>query len=518
MYLTQGLHRAVQQFPQRAVTVEDGRRRDYRTQMDRCARLAGALAGAGLVPGDRVAILALNGAVHWDYFPGLWWGGFVANPVNTRWSLKEMAYSLSDSGARVLLVDDAFLERIPELRRLCPGLEQVIHVGAAPTPAELTAYEPWLAAAEAVPDRRVGGDQLAVILYTGGTTGFPKGVMLSHSNLWSSAVGRLAETEVPSPFVTLMAVPLFHTAGLAKLVTQLIVGGTAVVEAGFRVDRVLADMAAERVTDVILVPSMIQMLIDHPTFADHDLSALEALTYGASPISQALLERAMAALPGARFMQSYGMTEASPVITVNPWWNHQGEALRNGRVRSAGRAGWGLEVRVVDPQGKELPPGTVGEVIARGDNIMLGYWNQPEQTAEVLRDGWLHTGDGGYMDEEGYLYIVDRLKDMIVSGGENVFCAEVENRLARHPAVASCAVIGVPHDQWGESVHAVVVLRPDSEVSEAALCDFCREELAGYKCPRSVEYRDSLPLSGAGKVLKNVLREPHWRGRDRRVS
>lgn len=518
MYLTQGLHRAVQQFPQRAVTVEDGRRRDYRTQMDRCARLAGALAGAGLVPGDRVAILALNGAVHWDYFPGLWWGGFVANPVNTRWSVNEMAYSLSDSGARVLIVDDVFLDRVAELRQRCSTLEYVIHAGTEVTPSGLIEYQTWLSAAEPIPDRRAGGDDLAVILYTGGTTGFPKGVMLSHSNLWSSAVARLAETEVPSPFVTLMAVPLFHTAGLAKLVTQLIVGGTAVVQPGFQVDRVLAAIADEQVTDVILVPSMIQMLVDESTISDYDLSSLETVTYGASPISLAVLERAMAALPRVRFMQSYGMTEASPVITVNPWWNHRGEALRNGRVKSAGRAGWGLEVRIVNQNGGEVPRGTVGEVIARGDNIMLGYWNQPEQTAEVLRDGWLHTGDGGYMDEDGYIYIVDRLKDMIVSGGENVYCAEVENRLARHPAVASCAVIGVPHPQWGESVHAVVVPRAGMHVSEEELCDFCRRVLAGYKCPRSVEYRQEMPLSGAGKVLKNVLREPHWRGHDRRVS
>ncbi|MBL7249912.1 class I adenylate-forming enzyme family protein [Alloalcanivorax marinus] len=518
MYLTQGLHRAVQQFPERTAVIDDGLRRDYRTLADRCARLAGALAEAGLKPGDRVAILALNGATHWDYFAGLWWGGFVANPVNTRWSLKEMAYSLADSGARVLLVDDEFLERVPELRQRCPALERIIHVGSEPTPPGLIPYEPWLAAAQAVSDRRADGEELAVILYTGGTTGFPKGVMLSHSNLWSSAVGRLAETEVPSPFVTLMAVPLFHTAGLGKLVSQLIVGGTSVVLPGFRVEKALAAIAREKVTDVILVPSMIQMMVDDPGFAAHDLSALQTVTYGASPMSLPLLERAMAALPGARFMQSYGMTEAAPVITVNPWWNHQGEALRNGRVKSAGRAGWGLEVRIVDESGTELPRGEIGEVIARGDNIMLGYWNQPAQTAEVLRDGWLHTGDGGYMDEGGYIYIVDRLKDMIVSGGENVYCAEVENRLARHPAVVSCAVIGVPHAQWGESVHAVVVLREGARASEAELCDFCRQELAGYKCPRSVEYRDQMPLSGAGKILKNVLREPYWRGRDRRVS
>lgn len=188
------------------------------------------------------------------------------------------------------------------------------------------------------------------------------------------------------------------------------------------------------------------------------------------------------------------------------------------RVRSAGRAGWGQEIRIVDGNDRQVPRGTVGEVVARGDNIMLGYWNLPDLTAETLRGGWLHTGDGGYLDDDGYLYIVDRLKDMIVSGGENVYSAEVENVLARHPAVAACAVIGIPHEQWGEGVHAVVVRQPGATVAVDDLLAFCRRDLAGYKCPRSVEFRDDLPLSGAGKVLKNALREPHWRGRDRNVS
>ncbi|WP_101675682.1 long-chain-fatty-acid--CoA ligase [Alloalcanivorax mobilis] len=517
MYLTQGLHRAVQQFPQRDAVICEGRRITYEKLAERCARLAGALEDLGARPGDRVAMLALNGSQHLEYFLGLWWGGLVANAVNTRWSAREMIYSINDSGARWLLVDDTFLPMVEELRAACPALERIVHVGELPTPAGLLSYETWLAAARPVADGRFGGDHLAVILYTGGTTGFPKGVMLSHSNLWASAIGRLAETDPPERFVTLLTVPLFHTAGLGKVVSQLIVGGTAVVLPAFRVEAVLGSIAREGVTDAVLVPSMIQMLLDDPTFTDYDLSSLQTLTYGASPISQALLERAMAALPMTRFTQSYGMTEAAPVITVNPWRNHQGEALRNGLVRSAGRAGWGLEVRIVDGQGTEVPRGTVGEVIARGDNIMQGYWNKPEATAEALRDGWLHTGDGGYMDEQGYIYIVDRLKDMIVSGGENVYCAEVENILARHPAVAACAVIGIPHPTWGESVHAVVVARAGMAVDEATLTGFCRAELAGYKCPRSVEFRQELPLSGPGKVLKHVLREPYWKDRPARL-
>ncbi|MCE7524848.1 long-chain-fatty-acid--CoA ligase [Alloalcanivorax xenomutans] len=523
MYLTQGLHRAVQQAPERLATVDGERRRSYRELADRCARLAGGLTGLGVQAGDRVAILAANCDYHAEYFLGLWWMGAVANAVNTRWNVKEMAYSLNDSEAEILLVSDAFLPMVETLKARCPGLRHVLHLGSTPSthadgPAGMIHYEDFLARATPVEDGRFGGDHLAVLLYTGGTTGFPKGVMLSHDNLWSCAITRLAESDPPDPFVTLLASPLFHTAGVAKFITQIVVGGTAVMMPSFRVEEVLATIEREKITDVILVPSMIQMLVDHPEVREYDLSSLTRVAYGASPISLAVLERALAVFPDAQFTHTYGMTEASPMITLNSWRNHRGEALSNGRIRSAGKATWGMEVRIVDEDDREVPRGTVGEVVARGDNVMLGYWNNPDATAETLRGGWLHTGDGGYMDEDGYIYIVDRMKDMIVSGGENVYCAEVENVLARHPAVASCAVIGIPHDTWGESVHAVVVTQSGVELSAEELTDFCRDDLAGYKCPRSVEFRDSLPLSGAGKVLKQELREPYWRGRSRRVS
>jgi long-chain acyl-CoA synthetase len=240
--------------------------------------------------------------------------------------------------------------------------------------------------------------------------------------------------------------------------------------------------------------------------------------YGASPIGEALLERAMRQLPGAEFIQAYGMTELAPAATVLPAWYHSPEGRKAGKLRSAGRATFCTEVAIVDADDGELPRGQVGEVVVRSPCVMLGYWNKPRETAEALRGGWMHTGDSGYMDHDGFLFIVDRIKDMIVSGGENVYSVEVENALVRHPAVAACAVIGIPDPQWGEAVHAVVVKKAGASVTAEQLREHCKALIAGYKCPRSVDFVDALPLSGAGKVLKRTLREPFWQGRERRVS
>ena len=264
---------------------------------------------------------------------------------------------------------------------------------------------------------------------------------------------------------------------------------------------------------------MIQMIVDHPAMQKpRNLSALQTIVYGASPISEAVLERAMAALPGVGFVQAYGMTELSPVATVNPAWAHTLEGRTRGKLRAAGRASFITQVKVVDAQGNEVPRGTVGEVVVRGPNVMQGYWNKPEMTAQAVRDGWMHTGDGAYMDEEGFIFIADRLKDMIISGGENIYSAEVENAIAQHPAVAACAVVGIPSTEWGELVHAVVVLKPGQEASPETLVAHCKSLIAGYKCPRSVAFTEALPLSGAGKVLKTKLREPFWQDQARRVA
>jgi long-chain acyl-CoA synthetase len=263
---------------------------------------------------------------------------------------------------------------------------------------------------------------------------------------------------------------------------------------------------------------MVLALLAHPDFSKRDLSSLKRLTYGASPTAGEMIEHVLAVLPDIELLHSYGLTEACPIVSTNPPANHVAAARKSGLTRSVGRGGLGVMVKIVDTQGTEVPRGTVGEIAVRGPNIMQGYWNKPEETAKALRDGWLFTGDGAYMDEQGYIFIVDRLKDMIVSGGENIYSAEVENVIARHEAVVMCAVIGIPHDQWGEAVHAVVVRKPGAEIDEDQLRSHCREFIAGYKCPKTIEFRSELPLSGAGKILKRDLREPFWAGKARGVN
>ncbi|HEY9022811.1 MAG TPA: AMP-binding protein, partial [Burkholderiaceae bacterium] len=312
--------------------------------------------------------------------------------------------------------------------------------------------------------------------------------------------------------------PLFHVAGLGRVVSQMVTASTSVLLPAFRPEAVLATMQAEQVTDVVLVPSMLQMLIDHPAFARTDLGRLDRIIHGASPISPGLLERAMKLLPHVGFQSAYGMTEtAATACTNGPFRWREGVAL-GPRELAAGRACYGNEVRIVDGDGRALPPNVVGEITLRGANVMHGYWNKPAETRTALRDGWLFTGDGGFIDDAGCVHVVDRVKDMIISGGENVYSAEVEAVLSRHPGVAACAVIGVPSEAWGEAVHAVVVLRAGAAAGEDALRQHCRAHLAGYKCPKTVEFREALPLSPAGKVLKTVLREPFWNGRARQVA
>jgi long-chain acyl-CoA synthetase len=270
---------------------------------------------------------------------------------------------------------------------------------------------------------------------------------------------------------------------------------------------------------VLLVPTMIQMFVDHPGVENYNLSSLRRVIYGASPISEAVLDRAMVRLPNAEFVQAYGMTELSPCANYLHWKDHIGEARAKGRHRSGGRPCLMVDVRIVDAADKPVPPRTVGEIAARGDTVMMGYWERPEETKKAVIDGWMHTGDSGYMDEDGYVYIVDRIKDMIISGGENVYSVEVENCIALHPAVAQCAVIGIPSERWGETVHAVVMRKPGAEVMADDIIAFCKERIAGYKCPRSVHIQDQmLPLSGAGKVLKRELRKPFWEGQSRAVN
>jgi long-chain acyl-CoA synthetase len=446
--------------------------------------------------------------------------GGVLNPCNTRWSAAEILYSLDDSGSSLLLVDDTFLPLAQSLAADSRSLRQVIYCGDATPPAGMLDYEQLIAQHAPVADAVRHGDDLLGIFYTGGTTGFPKGVMISHNGMGSSSLALRAEQGAELVDGTyLHAAPMFHLADMAGGNAHWLAGNTHVVVPAFAAETVIEAIERHAVTHTLLVPTMLQMLVDHPTMARQpDLSSLKTVIYGASPISEAVLARVMDKLPGIDLIQAYGMTEMSPLIAINPPWTHRPEHRASGKLRAAGRAGLCVEVRVVDAQGNDLPAGGIGEIIARGPNLMLGYWGKPEATAEAIRDGWMHTGDGAYLDEDGFLFIVDRVKDMIVTGGENVYSVEVENAVLKHPAVQQCAVIGVPDERWGERVHACVVAQPGMSLELEALIEHCKLHIANYKCPRSLELLDSLPISGAGKITKNVLRDKYWAGQARRIS
>ena len=519
MYMTQGLHRALQQKPQAVAVRFAGSERTCKEFAGRVARLAGALQSLGMAPGDRVAMLALNSDTYLEYQFGVPWGGGVLNPCNIRWSAAEIIYTLQDCASSILIVDDAFKSMAAQIVKEASSIRHVIYAGQGDTPPGMLRYDTLLQGSAPVDDVCRRGDDLAGVFYTGGTTGFPKGVMLSHDNLCMSAAACIAEGVAQPGRTYLHAAPMFHLADMAISMMHAILGNTHAMVPAFAPEAVLACITRDRVTDVLLVPTMIQMLVDHPALQlAGDLSSLKRIIYGASPISEAVLERAMAALPGVEFVQAYGMTELSPVATVNHAWYHTVEGRKAGKLRSAGRATVGTEVKIVDGDGVEVARGTVGEVAVRGANVMLGYWNNPEQTAGAIRNGWMHTGDGAYMDDEGFIFIVDRMKDMIISGGENIFSAEVENAIAAHASVASCAVIGIPDPKWGESVHAVIVAKPGSSATQDDIIAHCKALIAGYKCPRSITFVDALPLSGAGKVLKVKLREPFWNAQQRNVG
>lgn len=518
MNITHGLRRALQVNPQGIAILEGERKLTWAEVGERVGRLAGALRQRGVAKGDRVAVLMLNSSRYLELYLAVGWAGAVIVPLNIRWSVGENRDALQDCDARLLIVDNAFMDAGRALAAAAPALD-LVHADDGEPPAGVAGYESLLAAANAIPDAMAGRDDLAGIFYTGGTTGRSKGVMLSHGNLMFNALQSLAEGAFVPNTIYLHAAPMFHLANGAAMYCMLLNAGTNAIIKAFSPEAVAQAIERYRVTHALLVPTMIQMFVDHPGIGGRDCSSLQQIVYGASPISEALLDRAMARLPSVRFVQAYGMTELSPVATFLMPQEHAGAGRAKGRHRSGGRAALGVEVRIVDADDRPVPPGTVGEIAVRGDNVMMGYWNRPEETAKAVIDGWMHTGDGGYVDEDGFVYVVDRIKDMIVTGGENVYSTEVENVVAQYPGILQCAVIGIPDPQWGEAVHAIVVAKSGTTLDAADLIAFCKERIGGYKCPRSVDVRtEPLPMSGAGKILKRELRRPFWENQDRRVA
>jgi len=519
MSIVQSVKRNAQIRGRQTATIFGARSRTWLEFRDRVARLAGGLKALGVGPDDRVAILALNSDRYLEAYVAVPWAGGAVVPLNIRWSEAENAYALNDSETTILFVDDAFLKQAGMLKQQLGALRTIIHMGDAPPPAGLIGHDAAIDAHPPLTDAGRGGEDLAGIFYTGGTTGFPKGVMLPHRGLWASAIAMLAETEPVANNVVLHAAPMFHLADGAVINSGTIAGAAHAAIPSFTPEGVLQAIERYKVTQLLLVPTMIGMLVAHPMIAETDVSSVKLLTYGGSVIPEAVLARAIKAFPGCKFFQGYGQTELSPIATFLGAEYHVLEGPNAGRLTSAGRAAACNELEIVDANDNEVPRRTVGEIRCRGPNTMLGYWKKPQETAAVLRNGWVYTGDAGFMDEDGFVTIVDRIKDMIVTGGENVYSAEVENAVFGHAAIAQCAVIGIPSAEWGEAVHAIVILKEGHVATAAEIIAHCRARIANYKCPRSVEFRsEQFPLSGAGKVLKRELRAPYWEGQRRHVS
>ncbi|MEP7287073.1 MAG: long-chain-fatty-acid--CoA ligase [Chloroflexota bacterium] len=518
MFITQGLKRAALINGDGLATV-DGQRRNTWLQFEhRVARLAGALQAIGLEADGRVAILAFNSDRYLEYFYAVLWAGGIIVPLNIRLAPSELVYMVEDAGAQILIVDDAHLAMIPHLTASAT-IRHVIFVGEGDSPNNLLHHEAILETADPVPDSGRGGDDVAGIFYTGGTTGLPKGVMLTHTNLVSNALVSLLTMYEGEPWTYLHSAPMFHIADCQWNVGVTLHGGTHAFIPKFTPERMLKAIETYRVTHSALVPTMVNMLCSFDERENYDVSSLRGLNYGGSAMAPALIVKARQAFPRCRLFQGYGQTETSPNVSMLPDKYHDPDGPLADKISSAGQPVFTVEVKIVDLTDEEVPQGDIGEVVVRGPNVMAGYWNQPDVTAQVLRGNWLHTGDLGYLDRDGFLYIVDRLKDAIISGGENIYSTEVEQVIYQHPAVAMCAVIGIPDDKWGEVVHAIVVVLQGQTISDEDIISYCRQHIASYKCPRSVEIRtEPLPMSGAGKILKRNLRVPFWKGKTRLIN
>ncbi|MEZ5561249.1 MAG: AMP-binding protein [Pseudomonadales bacterium] len=499
------LRRALQLAPDKLAVVSGDDRYTFRQLADRCARLVGAMHSLGLQRGDRVAILAANCSQYIETYVGIPAGGLVVVPLNTRHAQPELEYALQDSGARVLITDRS----ADALGTLAGVVEHVISIPDS--------YESAVTGAEPVPlGAGIDENDLAGLFYTGGTTGLSKGVMLSHRNLIANTFHWLVSAPQDEHDRTLIMAPLFHAAGSNGVLASIWCTSLQVTLDVFDPDRALDLIETHGITMSLGVPTMLSAIAEAQHARPRRTDSLKILAHGGSPIATEVIRRTASALPSAQMVEVYGATELSPLATVLP---HEEQIVDQPRARSCGRPIIGVEVQILNLDGQPVERGEVGEVVVRGPNVMLGYWNKPEQTAAVLKEAGYWTGDLGYQDEDGYVYLVDRSKDMIVSGGENVYSTEVEEVLYQHPAVLEAAVFGVPDEKWGEAVWGVVVPRAEhGNVDPREIIEFCRTRIAGYKVPKGIDIRpEPLPKSGPGKVLKRELRAPYWEGEDRAV-
>ena len=503
-----------QKYPDKTAFIFENRSYTFKQVNQRINRLINALVDLGVGKGDRVGILAYNCSQYFEVF-GLAKAGRVCVPLNYRSVGRELTYLINNSEINTLVLESEFVDVVNSIRHELGGVRDFICLDAAVE--NMMSYEQLISRFPPdEPTDEVEANDPCVLFYTSGTTGRPKGAIHTHKSL-------IAETRVPyrdlsSNDIALCVMPFFHVGGsAAHMFPAFSYGATMVIHKKFDETLVLEAIEKERVTYVFLVPAMIIRLLEHPGLSQYDLSSLSTIAYTGAPMPIEALKRGVGCF-GQVFIQMLGQTE-SLCLTVLKKEEHklEGSPKEIKRLESAGKPFREGEIRIVDEQGHDAPIGVPGEIIARSDRAMKGYWKSPEETAETIKDGWLHTGDVGWMDEDGYIYLVDRKKDMIISGGENIYSREVEEVLYMHPAVLEAAVVGVPDEKWGESVRAVIVLKRGAAASEEEIIDFCKGYLASYKKPRSVEFWDNLPKTASGKIRKNEIRERYWQGYEKRV-
>jgi long-chain acyl-CoA synthetase len=502
-------------FPEKTALVFEGRQISYRQMDERVNRFANALMALGFKKGTRLAILSENTHKYMEVYFAAAKAGMSVTPLNFRLSDSELVHIVNNSEASLYLAGAGYEKRSQALN---DGLKNIKTWIALDAPSKgYLHYEDLIKDASAVEPRvTVDEDDLMILMYTGGTTGLPKGVMLSHRNILTAMYGLIIAYSLTRHDIECFILPLFHIS-LWPVLSVLMVGGSVAIVRRPDLQNMLKVIQEEKCTHIVLVPTLLIWILDLPNLDEFDLSSLRAITYAGSPMPPEVLKRCMEKF-GNIFGQGYGLTEAAPIATALFPEDHAFEGPRAGLLKSVGKEGATVEVRVVDENDRPVKPGQVGEITARGKNIMQGYWKNPQLTAKTLRGGWLHTGDLGTIDDEGYIYLVDRKADMIVTGGENVYPKETEEILYEHPAVKECAVVSAPDKKWGERVQAVVVLNTDQAISEVELINHCKEKLASYKCPKQIEFWDELPKTPIGKIIRKDIKQRFWDGQEKLIG